>query len=240
MEAFKNICVWYGECSCPRRWKQPFILDRIIWQTWRFTRTRPSKRLSLFNITEKLIRNLNVKPLESSSLAWTRSVLPHDEASAQVDKSKSTCLLRFSLCVRQMNESKEAITGWEGHVEKFKMYPSYKEPLGLGGEAIEVEWNIFSGFSSLLILQEIQQVLKRKSIEPEKLTDRIIFMSLFNGIDWTKKANDEILCFGCRNSQGLRDEILARTLDVSGSWIGREVVWGILVPSRWEVGLRSQ
>ena len=25
--------------------------------------------------------------------------------------------------------------------------------------------------------------------------------------------------------QGLRDEILARTLDVSGSWLGREVVW---------------
>ena len=91
-----------------------------------------------------------------------------------------------------MNESKEAIKRWEGQVEEFKMNPSYKELLGIDGEATEFQWNIFPGFSSLQSLQEIQQDLKRKSIEPEEFKDRIIFMSMFNDIDWTKKGNDEI------------------------------------------------
>ena len=34
--------------------------------------------------------------------------------------------------------------------------------------------------------------LERKSIEPEEFTDGIIFMSMFNDIDWTTRGNDEI------------------------------------------------
>ena len=52
--------------------------------------------------------------------------------------------------------------------------------LGIDGEAIEFEWNIFPGFSSLQILQEFQKVLQRRDIELEKFTDRIIFMSMFD------------------------------------------------------------
>ena len=58
------------------------------------------------------------------------------------------------------------------------MYPSYKEWFGIDGEAIDFEWNILPGFSSLQILQEIQRVLERKIVEPEDFTDRII--SMFN------------------------------------------------------------
>ena len=72
------------------------------------------------------------------------------------------------------------------------MYPLYKELFGTDGESIEIKWNIFPGFSSLQILQETQQDLKRKSIEPEEFTDRIIFMSMFSDIGWTKRGNDEI------------------------------------------------
>ena len=31
-----------------------------------------------------------------------------------------------------------------------------------------------------------------RNIKPEEFTDRIIFMSLFNDIDWSKRGNDEI------------------------------------------------
>ena len=71
------------------------------------------------------------------------------------------------------------------------MSRSYKEFLGIDEEAIEFEWNIFPGFSSLQILQQkIPNDLRNRDIEPEKLTDRIIFMSMFNDIDWTKKGYD--------------------------------------------------
>ena len=58
---------------------------------------------SLCNITHKLTLEhseeiLNVKPLESSSPSWTRSVLSYDHAIKWA-KAKSACLLRFrSMC----------------------------------------------------------------------------------------------------------------------------------------------
>ena len=146
---------------------------------------------SLFNITQKLILEhsgeiLNVKSLESSTSSWTRSVLSHDQA-IKWTKTKVRVHSDSVICGGQMNESKEAIKRWEGQVEEFKMYPSYKELLGIDGEAIELELNIFPGFSSLQILQEIQGDMKRKRIEFEEFTDRIMFMSMFNDIDWTKE-----------------------------------------------------
>ena len=47
----------------------------------------------------------------------------------------------------------------------------------------------FPGFSSLSLLQEIQQDLEKRKIQPEEFTDRIIFMSMFNDIGWN--TNDE-------------------------------------------------
>ena len=70
--------------------------------------------------------------------------------------------------------------------------PSYKELLAIDGEPIEFEWNVLLGFSSLQILQKIQENLRERNIKPEGFTDRIIFMSMFNDIDWTTKGNDGI------------------------------------------------
>ena len=56
----------------------------------------------------------------------------------------------------------------------------------------------------------------------EHLTwDRIIFMSMSNDIDWTSKGNDGI----CIPNTGIREEILAGTLDVLRSWRRQDVVW---------------
>ena len=72
------------------------------------------------------------------------------------------------------------------------MSASCRELLGISGEAIELECNIFSGFTSLQILQETHNDLEKRNIEPEKFTDRIIFMSMFNDNNWTINGNEEI------------------------------------------------
>ena len=59
-------------------------------------------------------------------------------------------------------------------MEEFKVFPSYKDLLGIDGEAIDFEWKILPGISSLQILREIQTDLRKRNIEPEKFTDRII------------------------------------------------------------------
>ena len=94
----------------------------------------------------------------------------------------------------------------------------YGELLGFDGEAIELDGNIFPGFTSLRILQEIQDDLQKRNIEFEKFTDRIIFMSMFNQIDCTREGNDEI-CISNSESQDVREVVLAGTLDVPRSWM---------------------
>ena len=90
------------------------------------------------------------------------------------------------------------------------------------------------GFSSLQILQEIRNDLRKRNTEPQKFTDQIIFISMFNDIDWTRKGWN--LYFEFRRSQGIREEILAWTLDVPRSW-RRKKWYGILLLSpegKWD------
>ena len=63
---------------------------------------------------------------------------------------------------------------------------------GIDVEPIEFECDLFTGFTSLQILQEIQNNLQKRNIKPEECTDRIIFMSMSNDIDWTGKRHDGI------------------------------------------------
>ena len=65
--------------------------------------------------------------------------------------------------------------------------------MGIDGEAIEFGWKMFPGFSSLSILHEIQQDLEKRKIQPEEFKDRIIFMSMFNDIDWKKRKDEKCI-----------------------------------------------
>ena len=88
-----------------------------------------------------------------------------------------------------MKDSPGAIERWKSQVIGLKLYSSYRDAVGIDGEAIELEWKSVPGFSSFSILQKIQKDLARKNIQPEEFEDCIIFMSMFNDIDW--KKNDE-------------------------------------------------
>ena len=50
-------------------------------------------------------------------------------------------------------------------------------------------------------------------------------MSMFNDIDWKRKENERICISNSEKSQGIREKILAGTLDVSRSWRRKEVQW---------------
>ena len=118
-----------------------------------------------------------------------------------------------------MYDNGDAIIRWEGQVEEFKMSASYKELLVIDGEPIEFEWNILPGFSSLQLLQKIQNDLRERNIEPEKIEHRPDHLHVkFQRHRLDKKRKRWNLHFEFRKSQGIREEILAKTLDVPRSW----------------------
>ena len=87
----------------------------------------------------------------------------------------------------------------DGKVKWNNLSAFYGQLLGIDGEAIEFEWNIFPGFTSMQILQEIQDDLQKRNSKPEKFTDRIIFMSMINDSAWRRKGNDEICMSNSEN-----------------------------------------
>ena len=56
---------------------------------------------------------------------------------------------------------------------------------------MEFEWTNFSGFTTLGILDETQNMMTELKCELEHFQGRIIFMSMFNDIDRVKRGNKE-------------------------------------------------
>ena len=56
---------------------------------------------------------------------------------------------------------------------------------------MEFEWNIFPGFNTLQLGEEVIRLLLRLDETPENFTGRIIFMSMFNDISCGSKDNEK-------------------------------------------------
>ena len=78
-------------------------------------------------------------------------------------------------------------TGWHGSKSSSSSEYGALDPID--GEPTEFEWSIFPGFTKVQLVGEVQEFLSKMSIQPEKFTGRIIFMSMFNDISWGSKDN---------------------------------------------------
>ena len=69
-------------------------------------------------------------------------------------------------------------------------YTRVQNPLDrIDGEPMKFEWNIFPGFNTLQLSQEVKELLLRSNETPENFTGRIIFISMFNDISRGSKDN---------------------------------------------------
>ena len=56
---------------------------------------------------------------------------------------------------------------------------------------MEFEWNIFPGFTTLQLSEEVKRLLLRLGETPENVTGRIIFMSMFNDMSCGSRDNEK-------------------------------------------------
>ena len=76
---------------------------------------------------------------------------------------------------------------WDG----LKTSQEYRDLDRIDGEPMEFEWNIFPGFNTLQLSDEVKNLLHKLGETPEKFTGRIIFMSMFNDISCGSKDNEQ-------------------------------------------------
>ena len=91
------------------------------------------------------------------------------------------------LCLGKVNENPKANIAWEDRLTWFKSSPEYRALDRIDGEPMEFVWNIFPGFTTLQLVDKVQESLSKLSVQPEKITGRIFFMSMFNDISWRSK-----------------------------------------------------
>ena len=79
---------------------------------------------------------------------------------------------------------------WEEKLKWFKDSPQCRTLDTIDGEPMEFDWNIFPGFTTLQLVQEVQKLMNKMG-EPEQFQGRIIFMSMFNDIIWGSEDNEQ-------------------------------------------------
>ena len=114
-----------------------------------------------------------------------------DEQVISLQRTKVHVFPDSVLCLGKIHENPQSNDGWEDRLAWFKSSPEYRNFDRIDGEPMEFEWNIFPGFNTLQLSQELKSLLLRLDETPENFTGRIIFMSMFNDISWGSRDNEK-------------------------------------------------
>ena len=130
-----------------------------------------------------------MKTIDWENSSWKYLSLIGDEQVISLQRTKVYVFSDPVWCLGKVNENPRSNIAWEERLEWFKSSPEYRTLDRIDGESMEFEWNIFPGFNTLQLSQEVQGLLLRLSETPENFSGRIIFMSMFNDISWGSKDN---------------------------------------------------
>ena len=122
------------------------------------------------------------------------------QPSQKICHCQSLRLLR--LCALLGNMGPDPVESWKKQIQWYSENDCFSELNRIDGQLMEFVWQVFPGFTTVGILNKIQQMMGKLQCEPENFTGRIIFVSMFNDIAWDAKGNDE-LCVS--NSKTIRE-----------------------------------
>ena len=103
-----------------------------------------------------------------------------DERIINFQRTKVHVFSDSVLCLGKIFENPESNVAWEQRLGCLKSSQNYRNFDRIDGEPMEFEWNIFPGFNTLQLSEEVKRLLFRLHETPEIFTGRIIFMSMFN------------------------------------------------------------
>ena len=139
--------------------------------------------------------------------------------SNQVGESRGTRLVRLS----SLSEHSEAKEKWKDQLH----FPTVQRIQRIIWNRRRTDWvrvEYFPWHTTLQILQEIQVRMAVRQTRPEEFEDRIILLSVFNDIDWTRKGS----CNECfLNSEKVRyfEKDFSWDFGLFSVLVKKKVVW---------------
>ena len=155
----------------------------------------------MFDISSKLVSEQDeiseVEKIGWENHSWKYLSLIGDEQVISLQRTKVYVFSDSVLCLGEIHENPQSNAAWEQRLGWFKTSQEYRNLDRIDGEPLEFEENIFPGFNTLQLSQEVQELLLRLNETPENLTGRIIFMSMFNDITWGSRENEKRMRVKC-------------------------------------------
>ena len=150
------------------------------WQSIKNTKDFTMKQI--FDIFAKLVSEQDeiygVKTLDWENYSWKFLSLIGEEQVISLLHTKVYVFSDSVLCLGKIHENPQSNAAWEQRWEWFKTSHEYRNLDRIDGEPMEFEWNIFPGFTTLQLSQEVKDLLLKLGETPENVTGRIIFMSI--------------------------------------------------------------
>ena len=170
------------------------------------TNTKDLTLKQMFDISTRLVSEQDeisgVETIGWENHSWKYLSLIGDERVINLQRTKVYVFSDSVLCLGKIHENPQSNGAWEDRLGWFKSSPEYRNFDRIDGEPMEFEWNIFPGFNTLQLSEEVKRLLLRLGETPENFTGRIIFMSMFNDIScgsktMKKNANPMLNSFLC-------------------------------------------
>ena len=185
----------------------------------------------MFDISEKLIVGQSdeiygVNTINWYDSSWKHSSLIGDEEVISLSHAAKVYVFSDSvLCLGKVNQNPTSNTACEQQLDWFKDSSQYRTLDTIDGEPMEFEWNIFPGFTTLQLIQEVQKFMNKKMSEPEQFQGRIIFVSMFNDSIWGIKDNETECIANSTLVSSFAKKISSRTLVIPRTRIRNKVVF---------------
>ena len=149
----------------------------------------------MFDITSKLVSEQdeinNLDKIHWGRNSWKQLTLIGDETVINLQRTKVYVFSDSVLCLGKIHQHPESNEAWKKRIEWIINAKSYRDYNGINGEPTELEWNIFTGFTTLQLCGKVTDLLSNLGESPETFTGRILFMSMFNDISCDRKGNKE-------------------------------------------------
>ena len=189
--------LWFGECLCLRHLEASVFMGKNHSENLHSVKNTGNDFTlkQVFEISEKLIWNNQMGFLECLKSAG-KILHGNNYLWLVMKKSSVSRMQRFMysqiLCyvLERWIRNPASNTVWEEPLSWFKVSPQYRTLDTIDGEPMEFEWNIFPGFTTIQLINKVQKFMNKMG-DPAQFQGRIIFMSMFNGIIWWTKDNEQ-------------------------------------------------
>ena len=129
------------------------------------------------------MRFFGVSQISWEDSSWKHLCLVNDEEVISLSRETVYVFSESVLCLGKINQNPTSNTVWGRQLEWFKESSQYRTSDTIDGEPMEFEWNIFTGFTTLQLVQEVHELMNKMG-DPAQIQRRIIFMSMFIDIIW--------------------------------------------------------